>query len=277
MFPKFECIAGITIILIVSVSTAALNAFTVFVFIKHRNPRNRSAYLIINLAVADMLVGGFCLFDLSYFYGQICDIWNFDSYRFNYLRSAFVLLFLSCSLTNMTVISLERLHATFWPFRHRVMKKWIYKAMIAVSWISAAVASFSYSFYSWNFLNAFCLSVICISHASIFFKVRNASHGLHHSSPSRDRKLTVTLFVVTFLSLALWLPYVVTSFVAYKHVIVLPVRLFYFFVFLFHTNSLINPLLYLLKIPGYRRAFIGLCRTRCQQQRQGKVYPTNGL
>ena len=285
MFPKPECLTWLTIYFTLSFTTAAFNAITIVVFIKHRNLRNRSAYLIINLAVADMLVGGFSTIDLSYSYGQICNIES-DSGRIIYLRIAIALLFLVCSLANVTAISLERVHATFWPFKHRVIKKRVYNVIIAATWITAGSMSLAYItliefkawsiyFYLWNSFNIICLSVICISYASIFVKVRYSSQGLHHSASTRERKLTATLFTVTFLSLVLWLPYVVSRLLmeASNFSVIPPLHLQLFFAFLFHTNSFINPILYLIKIPGFRRAFIGLFKIRCPQKRQVQVLP----
>ena len=286
MFPRPECLTWLTIYFTVSFATAAFNAITIVVFIKHRNLRNRSAYLIINLAVADMLVGGFSTIDLSYHYGSICNIWTSDSGRSFYLRIAIAYLFLVCSLANVTAISLERVHATFWPFKHRVMKKRVYNVIIAATWITAGSMSLAYItltefkawsiyFYLWNSFNTICLSVICISYASIFVKVRYSSQGLHSNASTRERKLTATLFTVTFLSLVLWLSYVVNRLLleASNFSIMPPLRLDFFLVFLFHTNSFINPILYLIKIPGFRRAFIGLFKIRCPQKRQVQVFP----
>ena len=286
MFPKPECLTWLTIYFTVSFATAAFNAITIVVFIKHRNLRNRSAYLIINLAVADMLVGGFSTIDLSHHYGSICNIWMSDSGWSFYLRIAIAFLFLVCSLANVTAISLERVHATFWPFKHRVMKKRVYNVIIAATWITAGSMSLAYItltefkawsiyFYLWNSFNTICLSVICISYASIFVKVRYSSQGLHLSASTRERKLTVTLFIVTFLSLVLWLPYIVNRLLmeASNYSIMLPFSFQLFFAFSFHINSFINPILYLIKIPGFRRAFIGLFKIRCPQKRQVQVFP----
>ena len=285
MFPKPECLTWLTIYFTLSFTTAAFNAITIVVFIKHRNLRNRSAYLIINLAVADMLVGGFSTIDLSYSYEQICNIKS-DSGRIIYLRIAIALLFLVCSLANVTAISLERVHATFWPFKHRVIKKRVYNVIIAATWITAGSMSLAYItltefkawsiyFYLWNSFNTICLSVICISYASIFVKVRYSSQGLHLSASTRERKLTVTLFIVTFLSLVLWLPYIVNRLLmeASNFSVIPPLHLELFFAFSFHTNSFINPILYLIKIPRFRRAFIGLFKISCPQRRQVQVLP----
>ena len=286
MFPKPECLTWLTIYFTLSFTTAAFNAITIVVFIKHRNLRNRSAYLIINLAVADMLVGGFSTIDLSYHYGSICNIWTSDSGRSFYLRIAIAYLFLVCSLANVTAISLERVHATFWPFKHRVIKKQVYNVIIAATWITAGSMSLAYItltefkawsiyFYLWNSFNTICLSVICISYASIFVKVRYSSQGLHHNASTRERKLTATLFIVTFLSLVLWLPYIVNRLLmeASKFSVIPPLHLELFFAFSFHTNSFINPILYLIKIPRFRRAFIGLFKISCPQRRQVQVLP----
>ena len=286
MFPKPECLTWLTIYFTVSFATAALNAITIVVFIKHRNLRNRSAYLIINLAVADMLLGGFSTIDLSYHYGSICNIWTSDSGRSFYLRIAIAYLFLVCSLANVTAISLERVHATFWPFKHRIMKKRVYNVIIAATWITAGSMSLAYItltefkawsiyFYLWNSFNTICLSIICISYPSIFVKVRYSSQGLHLSASTRERKLTATLFIVTFLSLVLWLPYIVNRLLmeASNYSIMLPFSLQLFFAFSFHINSFINPILYLIKIPGFRRAFIALFKIRCPQKRQVQVFP----
>ena len=285
MFPKPECLTWLTIYFTLSFTTAAFNAITIVVFIKHRNLRNCSAYLIINLAVADMLVGGFSTIDLSYSYGQICNIKS-DSGRIIYLRIAIAFLFLVCSLANVTAISLEHVHATFWPFKHRVIKKRVYNVIIAATWITAGSMSLAYitliEFKAWsiylylrNSFNTICLSVICISYASIFVKVRYSSQGLHHNASTRERKLTATLFIVTFLSLVLWLPYVVNRLLveASNFSVIPPLHLQLFFAFSFHTNSFINPILYLIKIPGFRREFIGLFKIRCPQKRQVQVLP----
>ena len=37
-------------------------------------------------------------------------------------------------------ISLERLHATFFPFRHRFVRKWVHGTIIIVIWLIAVVS-----------------------------------------------------------------------------------------------------------------------------------------
>ena len=53
-----ECIAWLTVVMTESVAIVTLNILTVILFIKNRSLRKRSMYLVINLAVVDMFVGG---------------------------------------------------------------------------------------------------------------------------------------------------------------------------------------------------------------------------
>ena len=125
----------------------------------------------------------------------------------------------------MTVFSLERLNATFWPFRYRTIKKPVYWVLIIATWLTALLFScalriidyftreWDYYNYAWSSFISICLLVICVSYVFIFVKLRFGNQPRHHSAANRERKLTVTLFTVTSLSLSLlWLPYVITSF-----------------------------------------------------------------
>jgi len=57
-----------------SVAIVTLNLCTVIVFIKNRNLRKRSTYLLINLAVKDMLAGGIAVHKVFYSVGADCNV-----------------------------------------------------------------------------------------------------------------------------------------------------------------------------------------------------------
>ena len=87
------------------------------------------------------------------------------------------------SVINLAAISLERTHATFRPFQHRVLKKWVFGAAVAAVWITAVLsASYIYldvfftlsgpgEFYSYLSILSFCFFVIAVSYASIVAKM----------------------------------------------------------------------------------------------------------
>ena len=71
-----EWITWMTVGLAESVAIVALNLCTIIVFTRNRNLRKRSTYLVINLAVTDMLVGGVAVFFLFYWFGVFCNVWR---------------------------------------------------------------------------------------------------------------------------------------------------------------------------------------------------------
>ena len=147
--------------------------------------------------------------------------------------------FLVASLTNLAAISLERAHATFRPFKHRVIKKWVFGFIIAISWVTSGLVSaasyllhesMSFMYIGHSFI-CFCLFVVCVSYVSIVMKVYRGAHPQHHGAASRERKLTKTLFIVTVVSLLMWLPFTITWLLRvslYFLFILISLSLFYF-------------------------------------------------
>ena len=274
-----------------SVTIIALNSLTVIAFCRDRNLRKRSTYLVINLAVADTISGGTSTLDLFYNVGAICNFWRYNILSWYQIPQVLHLWFPIVSLTNMTVISLERLNATFWPFRHRTIKKSVYWVLIIAIWLTALLFSCAlimiqyytrnwyYYFYAWSSFIFFCLLVICVSYVFIFVKLRFGNQPRHHGAANRERKLTVTLFTVTSLSLLMWLPYVITTFLFVATNILMSLSDIAFFrlenvlIILFYANSFLNPILYTMRMPGFRRALKMFCRQRPQLQRQVEIIP----
>ena len=286
-----ECITWMVVGLTESVTIIALNSLTVIAFCRDRNLRKRSTYLVINLAVADMISGGTSTLDLFYNVGAICNFWRYNRLSWYQIPQVLHLWFPIVSLTNMTVISLERLNATFWPFRHRTIKKSVYWVLIIAIWLTPLLFSCAlimiqyytrnwyYYFYAWSSFIFFCLLVICVSYVFIFVKLRFGNQPRHHGAANRERKLTVTLFTVTSLSLLMWLPYVITTFLFVATNILMSLSDIAFFrlenvlIILFYANSFLNPILYTMRMPGFRRALKMFCRQRPQLQRQVEIIP----
>ena len=290
MFSSPECITWFAVGLTESVAIVTVNLATIIIFMRNSNLRKRNMYLVINLAVADMLVGGLSTLQLFFVPRKMqCNFLKLDSSLKVGTVGFILFLFPLTSLTNTAVISLERLHATFRPFRHRVIEKWVYKIVIAVVWILAAVVStalvtislivkspWSHHFYLWQSFNCFCLLTICVCYTSIIVKIYCGAHPQHHGAADRERKLTVTLFIVTLVSLLMWLPYVISSLLffttdSFKTLSKLKTsRLNYPLIVLFYANSFVNPILYAIRMPGFKTALVSLFR---RQQRQIEVFP----
>ena len=133
MFSLAECVPWLAVLLLLSLAIIILNLITIIVFIKNRSLRKRSTYLMINLAVADMLAGVFYTDYFNALGADLCNLWeDIVPVKLAVYMFLFSFLFTAASITNISAISLERLHATFLPLRHRVMQKWIYGLIVAI-------------------------------------------------------------------------------------------------------------------------------------------------
>ena len=282
LFSSTDCIAWLAVYSTESVAIVTLNLMTIIVFMKSRSLRKRSLCLVINLAVADMLCGGFsqAVRDFSFLGAVCCNFWK--DYFYNYrVTRVLETLFLFTSFLNITVISLERFHATFRPFRHRIIKGWVYGLIITLIWVTALVLSLSVwlqifesriTIKIWTWVSFLCLFVICVCYTSITLKMSGLCCGArpqHHGAANREKKLTCTLFVMTLVSLLMWLPWTllhIFDFYRYYSLSRLTYsRLVFALKALMYANSLVNPIIYTFRMPEFKRALVSLFRCRSQQ------------
>ena len=200
--------------------------------------------------------------------------------------TAFIFVYLPCY--NIVVISLERLHATLFPFKHRFIKKWTYGVIITVIWLTTtsreSVQRYqillkekgisTIYFESTLYLPFYLISgfLICVCYILIVVKVRCSRHPYHHGAASlRERKLTGTSVIVALVSLLCYLPVMAHAFlviVTYRGDVFLGLSLrSYFFIRMtvlltFLANSIVNVVIYALRMPGYRASVSQIfCRT----------------
>ena len=270
-----ECIPWLVVLIIECLAIFILNIITIVVFVKKkRQLQRRSTYLIIHLAIVDLLVGavsGPLQIELKMtFY---CPLWKYrrDTLWSHHLSFAFVHLFSFASLTNLIAISLERLHATFCPFRHRFVRKWVYRAIIIVIWLIPIVREVAQIFlrkigyfevihtYFYILFYAVFLFVICVSYILIVIKVQCGRHPQLHTRSKRERKLTGTALIVSLVSLLCVLPALIyvtclgVSFTRFRNFHVDMAALV-----LFLANSLVNPIIYSLRMLGFREGLLQL-------------------
>ena len=290
VFSSSECITWLTVFTAEFVAIVTVNLLAIILFIKNRSLRTRSMYLVISLTVADMLVGV-----LSGGCGQFilllqCGLIKLNlSWEVIMPLGIFFNVFPRVSLTNIAVISLERFHATFRPFRHRLIKRWVYEVAIVVVWVFPLIVPviqwaewlhlIGYHLYILESYSLLCLIVTFVSYTSILFKFRFGAHPQRHCAAAlRQRKLTVTLFITTLVSLLLWLPYNIFLFVDWSSDILKSLslqedfHLIYSLIFLFYANSLVNPILYTIRMPDFKKTLLSLFR---RHQRENVAIPLN--
>ena len=285
-----ECIIWFTVFTAESVAIVTVNLLAIILFIKNRNLRTRSMYLVISLTVADMLVGVLSGGYVPFYFLQRCRLIKLNlSLEVGFSLSGFSLFFPLISLTNIAVISVERFHATFRPFRHRLIKRWVYVVAITAVWVFPLIVLvirgvellylIGYHLYIIESYCLLCLIVTFVSYTSILFKFRFGDHPQRHCAAAlRQRKLTVTLFITTLVSLLLWLPYSIFVFLSWSTDILSSLSfqeyfdLKYSLIFLFFANSLVNPILYTIRMPDFKKALLSLFR---RHQRENVAIPLN--
>ena len=289
-----ECIILFTVQIAECVAIVTVNLLTIILFIKNKSLRTRSMFLVMSLTVADLLAGSLSGSVDSFFsQNRFCPLVKIYSLS-REVRIVFLVLiplFPFVSLTNITVISLERFHATFRPFRHRLMKRWVFLVAIAVVWvlsiITLVVVGIEYSLMTRHplYLSAsyccLCLIVTFVSYTSILFKFRFGTHPQRHCAAAlRQRKLTVTLFITTLVSLLLWLPYSIlylfvdrSTYISLNSLSGLErIRLLFSLNSLRYANSLVNPILYTIRMPDFKKALLSFLR---RHQRENVAIPLN--
>ena len=243
-----------------------INAFTLVVFARSRHLRRRNTYLIMNLTVADLLIAavsgpetilllkenkrpkkGFGVLHVYLIISDMCWI---------------------ASLGNLVLISLERLHATLYPFRHCLVGKRIHCKIIIFSWFGALTLACGLQIirmndspladrYPWTIYVFLTLAVLTTSYVIIISKFITKPHVQQLGSViSAERKLSVTLFIVSAASTISLLPFAVVTCILIssdrdKWIEFTPYKITLAF---YYLNSILNPVICAIRLPKFRRA-----------------------
>lgn len=271
------------VIIVEAVTVFLGNLFTIFVFWKDRNKLKRTAFLLINLAVTDLLVGfGQLIVIKTFAFSQQLEI---ASTRYGIIAAALQATFSFASLFCLAAISLERAFALIWPLRHRVTSTKIYIYSIVFVWISGTSVGASlllavYEILDIELLNiGLCivaisaLLIICLSYLAIRrrlnCRVPPIDTALKRQSGLRQStKLSCTLFIVVAASLVFWLPSIIISVLYFLRSFPFPKLLGYSVTLLYLANSAVNPIIYSFRIPIFKETLKRIkIRKRSKQYR----------
>ena len=261
------CNTAIIVVLFAAVVGSSIiiigNILIMFVFWKHRNRLKRRPFLLINLAVADLLVGftaliSFGAFDIP---GHFEDE-SYNSANITNISEVLQITFSFASVFFLALISLERVYALIWPLRHRVAssKYYIFSTMFA--WVAAILGGaltllivndtldISFGMVGFGCSVVLCLVTICVSYLAIrkrlncrFPAMDDAHNG--RNEQQQNAKLSRTLFFVIAASLLFWIPSIVVyHYLCFKCV---PPLVFHIFNVFRLANSLVNPIIYSFK------------------------------
>ena len=236
------------------------NLFIIIVFAKaHDMRRQQRHYFLMNLALADFTVGAFAEPLFVYILGGYYDLWIFKYKDILFTASIFLdMLSGISSIAFLAAIALERLYATLYPTKYRSTKNVSYAAITLLIWtISAIIPSIRIylgndyiSLYAW--MPVVCLLLLLIGVAYIVMWAKLLFFSSKRLNQSRERRLNVTVSILTLASLSTWLPFIILNTVnMFRPVSLVAV---YSTKVLHYGNSLVNPFLFALKMPKFREA-----------------------
>ena len=240
-----------------------INAFTLVVFARSRHLRRPNTYLIMNLTVADLLIAAVSGPEAILFF-----IPNKRPKRG--LGVLYLIISDMCwiaSLGNLVLISLERLHATLYPFRHCLVGKRTYYKIIIFSWFGALTLACGLQIsrmndssladrYPWTIYTFLTVAVLTTSYAIIISRFIRKPHVQQLGSVIlAERKLSVTLFIVSAASTITILPFAIVTCILIssdrdKWTEFTPYRIANGF---YYLNSILNPVIYAIRLSEFRR------------------------
>ena len=227
-----------------------INAITIIAFARIRQLRKRSSYLIINLTVTDLLVGAVAGPLYVYHKRKENNEWSWPGFIAKTVKLTFVI----ASPMSLSLISLDRLHATLFPFKHCLIRKWFYFKIIIGSWfiifllaslqaclyLNEPYSAFAYARTSFDVVN---LLLLAVSYIIVILNIA----ALH-----AERKLSIMLSIVTGVSVLTILPWAIykslPQHLKEKQTYMSSTDIHNTLAVIYFANSIVNPLVYVIRM-----------------------------
>ena len=262
------------------------NTFTVFVFWIHRKKLTRTSFLVINLAVADLFSGLTEIIEVAGGWTLASQIHSNKTVQ-EVIPPSLQIVFSFASVFFLVLISLERVFALIWPLRHRVTCTKVYIYSVVIVWLAGiaigvsgfiallGIYKFTYFVVGAAVIIGFSLITICVSYLSIRKRINNRTPAIDKAesriSAEQNTKLSKTLFIVIGAYVALWVPSVTWYNISVWYPSLFPYFVTHIFTMLHITNSLVNPIIYSLRIPVFKKT-IQKVRNKLKVVKPSKSY-----
>ena len=242
------------------------NLLTIVLFTFTKKLRNKKRlYLVINMAFADLVLGGASLPLFVYLITatrRLC---------FTEFPTFFIIIFTVSSMASFTtaaLISAERFYAVFWPLRHLTLSTREYKLVILMAWTLGILFSTVYillfrlsprAFFAFAALYGLLLIVtICGLNIVIWRKIQQKSVPCYQNRHMQIQRLTKALSLVSVGTLSSWIPAIIFYLLRFfgQNTSLNILLAIYFIHF---SSSFINPMMYALRIPEFSQGLNLFC------------------
>ena len=275
-FPsKPEAIVWCSVFILAAILIVVENLLTIVLFVTNQRLRKKSLFLVINMAVADLMLGAVTLPLYIYLVGKHdYQLWSGSiSQLFVYCYTIVDNISMVASLITAIFMSCERFYAIYRPFRHRTLSVRAYCIVIIVVWTLASldtiflIANLSkYYFLVWFSICTVSIILICGCNIAIRrkFQERIVASSLQQTRDLQRKRLTKTLLFVSVLALFCWLPF--ASVFSLNGLLdlhdVIPWRCFVAIIFVNVSKAFVNPVVYAYRVPEFRQALARCCKIR---------------
>ena len=233
--------------------------------------RNSGTYLVMNLSVSDCLM---CLISLSFNITPrvtLCPIFYFFVYWIG-----------SASFVSITSISIDRFFMVVCPIKHRILMKDKFMILwIAGIWIMNCVIPLFKMLWDGGetigrqallTVSVIVIILSAVMYSSIYYKLKRQPRNvaLQNSTETRAQEIRIlkekrflkTIIIIACAAFVSTLPYLVIDLLnGYLHFNNVFAILYTVSVSIFYINFAVNPLIYILRLPSYRKTFYLLyCR-----------------
>ena len=231
--------------------------------------RNSGTYLVINLSVSDCLTS---LFSLVFYITR--------RFFWHKLMDFFINWMTGVSFVSITSISIDRLWMVSSPIRHRIlMKGKVIFLWIAAIWIVNFVVSFILIISDVSVTNekkglcTYCMIVIILSafmYSSTYYRLKKQSRNmaLQNSTELRAQEMRIlkekrflkTIIIIACIAFICIVPNLLL-YLLYNSLILFVNDFHVFMIFsgvsfvIYQINFAVNPLIYILRLPNYRKTF----------------------
>jgi len=253
---------GIVAILIILANTVSIAAF-----MKTKPRRKHTHYFLINLSIADFMVGAVSV-PLFISYLVHPQMWS-QSLVLPMIHSTVDILSGLASVFTLAIVSLERLLAVSIPFKYRMIPRKVYFCCVAATWcLAGCVAAISIAFYLRIVREAFYTAVIfslslpltvaCFAYIAIIFKINQKNNSAKDQKDlTVERRLSITLLCVTAIFVLSWLPFqLIFILVHFCKTCVFSMNTVFFIKLLHYSNSFMNAAVYTFRIPEFKEAIL---------------------
>ena len=232
--------------------------------------RNSATYFVINLSVSDCL---------TCFFSHIFYMTSINLVELRYETFQMLVLFCGCaSLISIPTIAIDRFLMILYPIKHRVFMrgKVVIAWMMAIWFVSCAVTVTTFKFCSWGkdgkgvyTFWAFIIVLSTVFYASTYYMLKKQSRNIavQSSNDTRTQQIRIlkekqflrTITIIACIAVIFVFPS--TMFFETSVFLNLNTRKLSatiatkIFVCVFAINFAVNPLIYVLRLPNYRKTF----------------------